>query len=95
MLFVTLMKGKPGSTIRDRTLRRLEWTYPEGMRPLHEYWVASGDPEVVLICEAESPTVLIHAISQWDDVFEFRVFPAVTSEEGIAHARQELAAARV
>lgn len=94
MLFVTLMKAKTNSTFRGRMPRRLEWRFPEGMKVIGEYWLPGNDPTVVVISEGENPEVIFQAVSQWDDLFDFTVSPAVTAEEGIAMARRELAAAR-
>jgi hypothetical protein len=93
MLFVSLMKPVAGTTDEQRTGRRLDWTYPEGMRPVGEYWLLSPDPTVVLISEADNVEVMMSASFQWSDLFEITVFPAVTAEAGIAHAREAFAAA--
>jgi hypothetical protein len=94
MLFVTLMKAKPGADFRTRVARRLEWKYPEGMRVLAEYWVASDDPEVIVISESDDPVLIYSTLRQWADHFDARVFPVITAEEGIAEARRQLAAAK-
>jgi hypothetical protein len=94
MLFVVLMKAKPGSTRRSRIQRRLDWQYPEGMKVLSEHWLTSSDPTVVLVAQSDDVRVIHHAITEWDDVFDFTVIPAVTAEEGIAQARREMATAR-
>lgn len=92
MLFVTLMKRKPGKTNRETTQRRLEWKYPEGVRVIGEYWLPAGDFDVITITEGDDATLIMHALADWDDLFDARVFPVVTAEEGIAHARRTLAA---
>lgn len=93
MLFVTLLKAKPTGTRRSRVARRLDWKYPEGIKVLGEYWLMTEDPAVVAITEGEDVGSIMHVLSEWDDVFEARVFPAVTAEQGMAQARRELALA--
>ena len=95
MLYVTLMTRKAGTTLgrKESRARRVTWKYPEGMKVLGEYWVPSDDPSVVMIAEAESLAPVYRAMEDWDDVFEFRVFPAITAEAGIAMARQAMEAA--
>ena len=97
MLYVTFMKRKAGSTIgrKESVARRVNWKYPEGFRVLGEYWVPADDPSVVLIAEAENLAPFYRAMEDWDDVFEFSIFPAITAEAGLAMARAALATAAV
>jgi hypothetical protein len=97
MLYVTFMTRKAGSTVgrKESRARRLGWKYPEGIKVLAEYWVPSDDPSVVMIAETESLAPIYRAMEDWDDVFEFRIFPAITAEAGIAMAREALATAAV
>jgi len=90
MIFVTFCKVRAG-TSRDRTLRRLDYQYPEGMRVLGEWWLQTPDPEVVLVTEADSVVPMLAARAAWDDVFEITILPAVSAEEGMAIARQAAA----
>ena len=94
MLCITLMKPKPNSSIVQRRERRLQWQYPEGMKVLAEYWLATSDPAVITIAEADDAGVIRKAMEQWDDVFDYNVFPAITAEQGLAAARREFATAR-
>jgi hypothetical protein len=94
MLFVTLGKSKPTSTRRQRVARRLDWHYPEGVKVVSEYWLMTEDPTLISVVDTDDIGKIMHSLGEWDDVFEFRVFPAVTAEEGIAQARRELATAR-
>ncbi len=93
MLCITLMKAKPNTSMLQRRERRLDWRYPEGMRVLGEYWLATSDPSVISIAEADDAGVIRQAMAHWDDLFEYSVFPAVTAEQGIAEARRQLATA--
>ncbi len=94
MLCITLMKAKPNTSMLQRRERRLDWQYPEGMKVLGEYWLATSDPSVISIAEAADAGVIRQAMAHWDDLFEYSVFPAVTAEQGIAEARRQLATAR-
>jgi len=51
MVFVTLCRVRSG-TSKERTARRLDYQYPEGMRVLGEWWLQTPDPEVILVTEA-------------------------------------------
>jgi hypothetical protein len=90
MVFVTLCKVRSG-TSKERTARRLDYQYPEGLRVLGEWWLQSPDPEVILISEADSVAPMLAARAAWDDVFDITILPAVTAEEGMAIARQAMA----
>ena len=87
MLFVTILKVRTG-TRKERVARRLEWQYPQGARALAEYWLQADDPNVIVVAEADSVAPIMAALSDWDDVFQATVYPAVTAEEGIQLARQ-------
>ena len=87
MLFVALGKAIAG-TSKERTARRMQWQYPEGMRVVAEYWLQGTDPNVITIAEADSIAPIMAAISAWDDVLDITVVPAVTAEEGLQMAQQ-------
>ena len=93
MLFLTFMTPKATSTVAERTRRRMEWIYPEGVRVLGEYWLANRDPEIVIATGADDALTIINAISQWDDLFDVKVVPAITVEAGLTNARKMFAAA--
>jgi hypothetical protein len=88
MLFVSLMKAKPESSLEERTKRRLEWDYPEGMRVIGEYWLAGKEPDVIIVSECDDALTVISAIFQWADLFDTTVVPAITGEAGLELARQ-------
>jgi hypothetical protein len=54
MLFVTLLKTRPGNTFQEGVTRRLQWEYPEGANVVAEYWLETESPRVVAIVEAQS-----------------------------------------
>lgn len=89
MLFVALLKVRSG-TDKERTARRVQWQPPEGMRPVAEYWLQTPDPHCISIVEADSIAPIMAAVSQWDDVFDITVIPAITAEEGIELAKQAM-----
>lgn len=91
MLFVALLKNKPGSTFREGGTRRLQWSYPEGLNVLGEYWLETGSPRVVAVMEAESMAPFGQLRMVWGDLFEIEVYPAVTGEQGMEMLRQAMA----
>ncbi len=87
MLFVATLKAR-GGTEAERTGRRLEWDYPEGMRPIAEYWIMGGDVDVVAVFETNDPVPIMATLTAWNDYFDFSVAPAVTAGEGMQLAQQ-------
>jgi hypothetical protein len=89
MLFVTLMKAKPG-TQQTRTARRLEWQMPSipGIEKIAEYWLQTLDPAVVVVVKADTIGQLWGALAGWDDLFEITTFPAIEAEEGLEVLKQ-------
>ncbi len=90
MLFVVLLKTKPGSTFQEGGARRLQWSYPEGMNVLAEYWLETETPRVVSIVEADSMEPFGATRMVWGDLFEIEVYPAVTGEQGMEMLRQAM-----
>ena len=87
MLFVTIGKVRAGTT-KERVARRMQWSYPEGMRLIAEYWLQNYDAELVVVAEADSIAPILAATSAWDDVFSFTVTPAITAEQGLEIAKR-------
>ena len=87
MLFVTLGTARAGNT-KERVGRRLQWSYPEGMRVIGEYWLQTDHPTLVVIAEADTIAPIMAATSDWDDVISFTVVPAVTAEQGMEIAKK-------
>jgi hypothetical protein len=87
MLFVTIGKVRAGTT-KERVARRMQWSYPEGMRLIAEYWLQDCDAQLVVVAEADSIAPIMAATSAWDDVFNFTVTPAVTAEQGLEIAKR-------
>ncbi len=90
MLFVLLLKTRPGATFQEGGSRRLQWQYPEGLNVLGEYWLETDTPRVVSIVEAENMAPFGAIRMQWGDLFEIDVFPAVTAEQGMEMLRQAM-----
>ena len=82
MLFVALGTPRTGG-FAEGTKRRMEWQYPEGMRPIAEYWLQIPAPNVISVFEADSAGPIMAIIAAWDDLFAWTVTPAVTAEEGL------------
>ena len=95
MLFVAMAKPRGTVTKREGTMRRFDYTYPEGMQLLGEYWLATDDPCVMVVAEAESMAPLLAAVADWDEVFDITIVPAVTAEEGVRFAKERLAHAEL
>jgi len=87
MLFVALLKAK-GGTIESRTAHRAGWQYPEGVKPVAEYWLQTSHPDVISVFEADNIAQIMAITSEWGDEFEITVVPAITGEEGLALVQQ-------
>jgi len=87
MLFVSLGAVRAG-TDRERIARRMQWSYPPGLKLVAEYWLQTDNPKLISIAEADDIAAIMTGISQWDDVFSFTVVPAVTAEQGMELAKQ-------
>jgi hypothetical protein len=89
MLFVIMGKAKAG-TARERLARRVNWQYPEEIRVTAEYWLPTNDPKMIAVAEADSIAPIMRAIGDWDDVLDVTVVPAMTAEQGLELARQQM-----
>jgi hypothetical protein len=90
VLFVVLLNTRPGATFQEGGARRLQWEYPEGVNVLAEYWLETDSPRVVSILEADGMAPFGQIRMHWGDLFEIRVFPAVTAEQGMEMLRQAM-----
>jgi hypothetical protein len=69
---------------RDAALmRRAGWQYPAGIRVIAEYWPMADDIQVIAIFSADEIAPIFELVSEWDDVFDIDVSPAVSAEEGL------------
>lgn len=87
MLFVALLEVT-GGTPQERIARRAEWQYPAGIKPIAEYWLQTDDHTVVSIFEADDNAPIFAISAQWGDVFNIKVVPAITAEQGLKLAQQ-------
>ncbi len=95
MLFTALLKVREGSTTNERIVRRAQYRYPEGAKPVTEYWLQTTDPSlpnVVATYEAESVEPILALLSDWDDHFHITVVPAITAEDGLEVIEQMMQA---
>jgi hypothetical protein len=86
MEFVALLRFRPSVSAADRDaalMRRAAWQYPEGIKPIAEYWPMAGDQQVVTIFTADSIAPIMDVEFEWNDVFDVTVYPAVSAEEGL------------
>ena len=90
MLFVALLKTRPGSTFREGGARRLGWEYPEGVNVLAEHWLETDSPRVVAVMEADSMAPFGAIRMHWGDLFGIEAFPAMTGEPGMEMLRQAM-----
>jgi len=87
MLFVALLEVT-GGTPAERIARRAEWQYPAGIKLIAEYWLQDDNYAVVSIFEADDNAPIFAISAQWGDVFNIKVVPAVTGEQGLKLAQQ-------
>ena len=86
MEYVGLLRFRPqvSAEERDRALmRRAAWSYPEGIRPIAEYWPSADQVQVVTIFAAETFAPVMELEFEWNDVFDITICPAVSAEEGL------------
>ena len=87
MLLVTQLEVKGTSTPAERIARRAEWQYPAGVKVIAEYWLQTDGYSVLSIIETEDNADIFAITSQWSDVFNVKVSPAVTAEQGLQLAQ--------
>ena len=95
MLFTALLKVREGSTTNERIIRRAQYSYPEGAKPVTEYWLQTTDPSlpnVVATYEADSVESTLALVADWDDHFHITVVPAITAEDGLKVVEQMMQA---
>jgi hypothetical protein len=86
MEYVGLLRFRPQLSAQERDgalMRRAAWTYPEGIRPIAEYWPTGDQVQVVSIFAADTFAPVMELEFEWNDVFEIAIFPAVSAEEGL------------
>jgi hypothetical protein len=84
--YVAILRFRPSvsSAERDAALgRRASWKYPDGIRPIAEYWPLSVEAQVVTIFAAERFEPVMEVVFEWNDVFDVSVTPAISADEGL------------
>jgi len=77
-------RSSVGSAERDAALmRRAAWEYPSGIRVVAEYWPMAADIQVVTIFSAEDIAAVWELVSEWEDVFDIDISPAISAEDGL------------
>jgi hypothetical protein len=71
--------------------RRADYEFPTGMRLIAEYWSGNTDPAVISIFEADDSAALMINSVVWIDIFDVRIFPVNTWEEGLDKLTKHLA----
>jgi hypothetical protein len=86
MEYVALLRFREGVPAADRDaalMRRAQWQYPEGIRPIAEYWPMSAEYQVVTVFSADNVAAIMELEFEWNDVFDISVTPAVSADEGL------------
>lgn len=86
MDYVALLRFRSSVSGAERDaalMRRATWQYPEGIRPIAEYWPAASAAQVVSVFSADTYEQVMELVFQWNDVFDIDVHPAVSADEGL------------
>ena len=86
MDYVALLRFRPQATAEERDaalMRRAAWSYPEGIRPIAEYWPTDDAVQVVSVFAADTFAPVMELQFEWNDVFDIAISPAVSAEEGL------------
>ena len=82
MQYISLLKARNGIS-KEMLARRASWRYPEGLRPIAEYWMNAEGLVVIAVYELGDFTVLDKVNSQWSDIFEISTAPAISVEKAM------------
>lgn len=86
MLYVMTMRWQPGLSREERDgilIRRAQWSYPDNVTVVGEYWTASDDAAIVVVFEADDFASILDIGLTWGDGFQITTYPAITAEEGL------------
>jgi hypothetical protein len=86
MDYVALLRFRASVPAAERDgalMRRAAWKYPEGFRPIAEYWPVASAVQVVVIFSVDSFDTLLELELEWSDVFDIDVYPACSADEGL------------
>src|SRR5689334_14421609 len=86
MDYVALLSFRSSLSAADRDgalMRRASWQYPEGIRPIAEYWPSAAGVQVVAIFSADDYAPIMELVLEWGDAFDIDVHPAVSAADGL------------
>ena len=86
MLYAFVANFQPGTTEaqRDGALaRRAQWKWPDGTKPVAEFWSFGNAPLVYSVFEADDVTAVWRMTADWNDVFAIDIVPVMTAEQGL------------
>ena len=87
MKFVALQSLKEGvdeAKLEQLLRNRAEYEFPEGIKPIAEYWGPKDSPAVISIFEADDAAPILESTVPWIDYFETTdLFPVVSVDEGL------------
>ncbi len=87
-------EGLSHEKMMECVARRAEYEYPEGTKPIAEYWMAGVDthtPAVVAIFEADDFGPFLSTEMLWSEYFDIKFVPIVSADEGIQFVQEALA----
>ncbi len=88
MRYAIILRAKPNLTFAGGVPRRMNWSYPEGLKVEAEYWPATTDPAVFVVAHADEMAPLMKLSADWDDLFDITITPCLTAEEGMVMGAQ-------
>ena len=87
-------KDLPHDKVLECIAKRTQYTYPEGIKPIAEYWpagVGTEHPAVVSIYEADDFAPFLGMEMLWSEYFDIKWFPIVDAEEGVRFIGEAMA----
>ena len=86
-------EGLSHEKMMECVARCTEYTYPEGIAPIAEYWPAGvglETPAVVAIYEADDFAPFLEVELLWSEYFDIKFFPIVSAEAGLRMLKEGL-----
>ena len=86
-------KGLSHEKMMECIARRAEYTYPEDVKPIAEYWpagVGMDTPAVVSIFEADDFAPFMRGEMLWGEYFDMKFFPIVDAKHGVEFIKQAM-----
>jgi len=90
MLFVirgTIHRHLSGQDRLNMFGRRAEWKYPKNVKVVGEYWTATA-PHLNAIVDTDQYEPIMSMATEWGDLMEFNVAPAIAPEDGLDVAKK-------